>query len=208
MSGNARRPLRAAARAEGSPCQFGNYSIHCSGWAQAGALAWPSRAKRGASRESGQGECRARTSDGRARCSAVKLREAGGPCLVRRLRIGCAFAPESARGLAHSKTLRVFWCMGRRASVLECASPLALLARREGHSQSPATTLVRERLGTSSFRTNLLAIAPGFPSNWALLIPCFQSGFAHLSRPRPTRIESAFPLPALFPSVPYRAQKR
>ena len=39
---------------------------------------------------------------------------------------GCAFARESARGLAHSKTLRVFSRPGRRASVLECASPLAL----------------------------------------------------------------------------------
>ena len=33
---------------------------------------------------------------------------------------------QSARGLAHSKTLRVFSRMGRRASVLECACPLAL----------------------------------------------------------------------------------
>ena len=33
---------------------------------------------------------------------------------------------ESGRGLAHSKTLRVFGRRGGRASVLECAGPLAL----------------------------------------------------------------------------------
>jgi len=33
---------------------------------------------------------------------------------------------KSGRGLPHSKTLRVFWRSGGRASVLECASPLAL----------------------------------------------------------------------------------
>src|SRR5262245_49806626 len=38
-------------------------------------------------------------------------------------RLGC----QSARGLAHSKSFAIFGALGPRASVLECASPLALL---------------------------------------------------------------------------------
>jgi len=37
---------------------------------------------------------------------------------------------ESARGLAHSKTWRNECCLGWRASVLECGSPLRLLLKR------------------------------------------------------------------------------
>ena len=32
-------------------------------------------------------------------------------------------------GLPHAKTLRVFWHIGERASVMDCASPLALWHR-------------------------------------------------------------------------------
>ena len=56
---------------------------------------------------------------------------------IQRLRTVLAYLSDtfqSARGLAQSKTWRIFWCTVRRVSVLECAGPPALLC---GHQPTP-----------------------------------------------------------------------
>src|SRR5579859_5766906 len=45
-------------------------------------------------------------------------------------------AQQSARGLAHSKTLRDCYTQGQRASVLECGGPPPLLFGRDGFESS------------------------------------------------------------------------